>query len=82
MTDQAEQTEHTLPTPTALAAMTIEAVLARWPQTAVTFHQHNMACVGCAVASYYTISDAIRVYGLSGEHFLNELIAAINRQLA
>ncbi|MFZ0548393.1 MAG: DUF1858 domain-containing protein, partial [Candidatus Promineifilaceae bacterium] len=67
------------PTQAALAEMTIESVLTRWPQTAAAFQKHNMACIGCAVSSFYTITDAVNVYGLSQEHFLRELVSIISQ---
>ena len=60
-----------------LAEMTIETLLRRWPETAVIFHNHNMACAGCAVAPFYTTTDAAQVYGLSPEELLTEIKAAI-----
>ncbi len=68
-----------LPVRAALTELTIEEVLTRWPETAVIFHQHNMACVGCAVASFYTVTEAANVYGVSSDHFLDELVAVIDR---
>lgn len=60
-----------------LAEMMVAEVLASWPCTARVFHRHNMACVGCAVAPFYTIGDAVNVYGLHLEPFVAELEAAI-----
>ena len=65
------------PTADALAEMIIETVLNQWPETAVVFHQYNMACVGCAVANFYTIADAADVYGLPQEPFVEELLSVI-----
>jgi hybrid cluster-associated redox disulfide protein len=60
-----------------LAEMTIEALLRRWPETAVIFHDHHMACPGCAVAPFYTVVDAAEVYGLPAEQLLAEIQNAI-----
>lgn len=57
----------------ALAEMTVAEVLVKWPQTTRVFHRHNMACVGCAVAPFYTIADAADIYNLSLDQFLAEL---------
>lgn len=57
--------------------MTISAVLERWPATADVFHHHAMACVGCAVAPFYTIRDAAEVYGIPADAFVEDLFAAI-----
>lgn len=57
----------------SLAEMTVAEVLVKWPQTTWVFHRHNMACVGCAVAPFYTIADAADIYHLSLDQFLAEL---------
>jgi hybrid cluster-associated redox disulfide protein len=60
--------------------MTITYVLERWPETAKVFHDHNMACVGCAVAPFYAVAEAAVVYGLSPDAFLAELKRAIEKK--
>jgi hybrid cluster-associated redox disulfide protein len=65
------------PTTEKLGAMIITTVLERWPQTAEVFHTHGMACVGCAVAPFFTINDAALVYGLEPAAFVGELLATI-----
>ncbi|MFO7664121.1 MAG: DUF1858 domain-containing protein [Chloroflexota bacterium] len=65
------------PAPDSLGEMKITDVLERWPATADVFHTHTMACVGCAVASFFSIIDAAEVYGLPPQQFIDELIAAI-----
>jgi hybrid cluster-associated redox disulfide protein len=62
----------------AVAAMNIEELLKRWPATAVVFQRRRMACPGCAVAPFYAIEDAIQIYQLDAEPFLDELLTAIN----
>jgi hybrid cluster-associated redox disulfide protein len=56
-----------------IANTTISDLLERWPGTAVVFQKHNMACIGCAVAPFYTIEDAVSIYNLDREQFLHEL---------
>lgn len=60
-----------------LGEMEINEVLARWPETARVFHKHDMACVGCVVAPFYTITDAANVYGLPPADFIAELVEVI-----
>ena len=61
----------------SLAEMTVDELLKRWPETAVVFNEHHMACVGCVVAEFYTIAEAADVYGISAEAFVAELASAI-----
>lgn len=74
---------HTMAEPTKaqlhleLPETTITDLLQRWPETAVVFHRHKMACVGCAVAPFYTVADAAQIYGLSPEEFVAELVAMV-----
>lgn len=56
-----------------LVKLTLEELFQRWPETAVIFQRHQMACVGCVVAPFYTVTDAIEVYGLEKAQFLHEL---------
>jgi hybrid cluster-associated redox disulfide protein len=61
----------------ALAEMTIDDVLTRWPQTADVFTRRNMACVGCPVAPFYTVSEAAAIYNLEISDFIDELQQAV-----
>lgn len=56
-----------------IADMTVEDILTRWPETADVFGRHNMACVGCPVAPFYTVSEAAVVYKLAPSDFVAEL---------
>ena len=62
-----------------LAKTTLEELFQRWPETAVVFQRHQMACVGCVVAPFYTVADAANVYGLDEAAFLEELAPLINQ---
>lgn len=62
-----------MPEITALAEMTITEVLTAWPDTAAVFQRHGMACVGCAVAPYYSVVDAANIYGVEPQQFVAEL---------
>ena len=61
-----------------IAEMTVEAFLTRWPETAEVFNRHNMACVGCPVAPFYTVTEAAEVYNLSPAEFIEELKQAMD----
>lgn len=65
---------------TALQELTFAELLSRWPQTASVLQRHRMACVGCAVAPFCTIDDALSIYALIPEQFLAELLGAIAGQ--
>lgn len=52
-------------------------VLNKWPQTIPVFLEHNLGCVGCAMARYDTLLDITRIYQLRADSFLDELEKAI-----
>lgn len=59
--------------------LTIEELLNRWPQTAELFHDYQMACVGCVMAPFYSVLDAISIYNLDEEPFLDDLMQVIEK---
>ncbi len=59
--------------PEQLETMPIDEVIRRWPETIAVFRRHQMACVGCAVAPFFTIADAARIYELPAGQFAAEL---------
>lgn len=59
--------------PLLTSNLTVAEVLARWPQTAPVFLRHRMACVGCPMAPFETLTDVAAIYGLHLSHFLAEL---------
>jgi hybrid cluster-associated redox disulfide protein len=61
-----------------MSLRTIEDLLTTWPETAIVFKRHNMACIGCSVSHLYTVADAAEVYQLALEEFVDELKTAIN----
>ncbi len=65
-----------------IANMTVSTVLDRWPQTAEVFNQFNMACVGCPVAPYYSVTEAATVYKLSVDEFVAVLEKVIREDPA
>ncbi len=60
--------------------MIISQVFDTWPATTQVFIKHRMACVGCPMSGFMTLEDAIRIYRLSPEQFLNDLRRAMGEQ--
>jgi hybrid cluster-associated redox disulfide protein len=60
-----------------LEELTVEEILSRWPQTVSVFNHYSSSCIGCAIAPFCTISDAITAYGLPEREFTADLQAAI-----
>jgi hybrid cluster-associated redox disulfide protein len=53
--------------------LTVLEILERSPQTASVFLRHRMACVGCAIAPFETLSEVCAIYRVNPEAFLQEL---------
>jgi hybrid cluster-associated redox disulfide protein len=45
------------------AELTVTSVLSRWPQTIPIFLRHRMACVGCPIAPFETLTDVAAIFG-------------------
>ncbi len=61
--------------------LTISAILERWPEVIPVFLNHKMSCVGCTLADFMTLEDALEIYKLEKEPFIEQLTQAIeNRQ--
>ncbi|MCL4869709.1 MAG: DUF1858 domain-containing protein [Anaerolineae bacterium] len=60
-----------------LAEMKIRNVLERWPHTTRVFYHYKMACVGCALAPFYSLAEAADIYHLVLDDLLSALQAVI-----
>lgn len=49
----------------------------RWPETIRTILDHRLLCVGCPIAPFHTVDDAVREHGIGRIDFLTDLRAAI-----
>jgi hybrid cluster-associated redox disulfide protein len=58
-------------------SLTIQDVMDRWPQTIPVFLKHRLTCVGCSMAGFGTLDEAIRLHGISAAPFLAELRQAV-----
>lgn len=68
---------------TALApTWTIAEVLVQYPQAASVFTRFRMACVGCPMAPFETLTEAAQAYGLASEAVLQELRGAVTEQMS
>ena len=57
--------------------MTISEILDRWPEIIPIFINRRMACVGCSLADFMTLEDALEIYHLNMESFIEEIENAI-----
>jgi hybrid cluster-associated redox disulfide protein len=57
--------------------MTMDEIMQRWPATVHVALRHGLLCIGCPIASFHTVDDAIHEHGLDEETFRRDLLAAI-----
>ena len=57
--------------------LSLDVVMAKWPQTIPVFLRHRMLFVGCMVSPFHTVEDACAEYGLDVDAFYVELFAAL-----
>jgi hybrid cluster-associated redox disulfide protein len=57
--------------------LTISAILERWPEVIPIFIQLKMSCVGCTLADFMTLEDALEIYHLEKEPFIEQIKNAI-----
>ena len=60
--------------------LTISDILERWPEVIPIFINHKMACVGCSLSDFMTLEDALEIYHLEKEPFIEQIKQAINTQ--
>ncbi len=55
------------------ADQSVAELLSAWPETIRVFLDHQMDCVGCTMAAFDTVSEAVASYGGVLDDFLGEL---------
>lgn len=59
--------------------MSMDEIMRRWPETIRTILDHGLLCVGCPIALFHTVDDAVREHGIGHVDFRADLRAAIAR---
>ena len=57
--------------------LVLNDLMTQWPQTIPVFLRHRMACVGCAVNPFQTVTDACVAYGIDPDDFYAQLAATL-----
>jgi hybrid cluster-associated redox disulfide protein len=55
------------------ASQIVQDIMIRWPQTIPVFLGHRMNCVGCNMAAFEVLEDALDIYCLPVEPFMEQL---------
>lgn len=54
--------------------MSMDEIMRLWPSAIRVVLDHGLLCVGCPIASFHTIDDAIREHGVDGERLRADLM--------
>ena len=57
----------------------LKVLFTRWPAAIPVFMRYRMSCVGCCMAGFDTLDDAVVNYHLEMSSFLSDLQAAIRK---
>lgn len=57
--------------------MSMDEIMRLWPATIRVVLDHRLLCVGCPIAPFHTVEDAIRAHKIDGDDFRNALMKAI-----
>ena len=57
----------------------VQEVMDRWPQTIMVFLEHRMNCVGCSMAAFEVLREALDIYHLPVAPFVEELNQMISQ---
>lgn len=59
--------------------MSMDDIMRAWPATIRVILDYGMLCVGCPIAQFHTIEDAVKEHAIDGERFRLDIAAAIRR---
>ncbi len=59
--------------------ITLDVLLARYPQAAQVFIDHRMLCVGCPIGHFHTLEEIALAYQLDLQAFMTELKTAATK---
>lgn len=53
--------------------MTMDEIMRRWPAAIRVVLDHGLMCVGCPIAPFHTVDEAIREHGIDGRRLHDAL---------
>lgn len=57
--------------------LSLEDLMAEWPETVAVFLNYDMLCVGCLVNPFHSVKDACEEYELDIDAFYQELKSVV-----
>ena len=58
----------------------VEEILREWPETIPVFLKYRMGCVGCSMAIFERLADALIIYAVPADVFMDELNRALENR--
>ena len=58
--------------------LSIDEILARWPQMIEVFIRFHMLCIGCPVSRFHTLQEACELHQIDKTNFEQCLLETIN----
>jgi hybrid cluster-associated redox disulfide protein len=74
--DGGMQQANSSPSFSVFPQMTLAELTSRWPQAILVLARRRMACPGCSLAAFETLEEACRIYGISIDQLLEEILSA------
>jgi hybrid cluster-associated redox disulfide protein len=81
MDDTLENRIDDMERPAFSSELSVEQILADWPQTLPVFIRFHMLCIGCPVTPFHTLRDACLAHDIDLEPFESALEAVVNSDL-
>jgi len=53
--------------------MTMDEIMRRWPATIRVVLDYGMLCVGCPIAPFHTVEDAVKEHEVDGDRFRHDV---------
>ncbi len=58
----------------SLLNLRVDQLLRCWPEAAQAFIAFHLACIGCAFARFHTLRQALEIYEIDPDAFLEKLM--------
>ena len=59
--------------------MTMDEIMRRWPATIRVVLDYGMLCVGCPIAPFHTVDDAVKEHAVDGGRFRHDVETVIGK---
>ncbi len=60
--------------------MSISEIVMKWPETAGTFMEHGLHCLGCAAARFETLEQGAIAHGIDPDTLIEALNESIEKE--